>query len=74
MTAVNVFGLAGTFLVQWWMGLIVGSFPANPQGPYPPQAYSAAFAFTAAGTLATLLWYLPLVRGDEAHRLVESPG
>ncbi len=63
VTAVNVFGIGGTFLLQWWMGLIIGAFPADRLGHYPPQAYSAAFAFTAAGTLVALLWYLPLARG-----------
>jgi nitrate/nitrite transporter NarK len=62
VTAVNVFGLSGTFLLQWVMGLIIGTFPADGLGHYPPQAYSAAFGFTAAGTLAMLLWYLPLTR------------
>ncbi len=73
VTAVNVFGLAGTFLLQWGMGLIVGAFPADVQGHYPPQAYSVAFAFTAVGTLLTLLWYLPMARGNDAHRPDANP-
>ena len=62
VTAANLFGISGTFLLQWWMGLIIGSFPANAAGHYPPQAYSAALLFTATGTLLTLIWYLPLAR------------
>jgi hypothetical protein len=67
VTAVNVFGLSGTFVLQWVMGVVVGAFPADGQGHYPPQAYSLAFAITALGTLLTLLWYLPMMRTNELH-------
>jgi MFS family permease len=67
VTAVNVFGLSGTFVLQWVMGVVVGAFPADGQGHYPPQAYSVAFALTALGTLLTLLWYLPMMRTNELH-------
>jgi MFS family permease len=62
VTAINLFAIGGTFLLQWWMGLIVGLFPADASGAYPPQAYSAALTFTGVGTLLTLLWYLPMLR------------
>jgi MFS family permease len=62
VTAINVFAIGGTFLLQWWMGLIVGLFPADAAGAYPPQAYSTALLFTGVGTLLTLLWYLPMLR------------
>ncbi len=62
VTAVNLFGIGGTFLLQWWLGLIIGSFPANAVGQYPPQAYTTALLITATGTLLALIWYLPLVR------------
>jgi hypothetical protein len=65
VTAVNLFGIGGAFLLQWWMGLIVGAFPADAAGHYPPQAYTAAFLFTAAGTLATLALYAPLARRSD---------
>jgi nitrate/nitrite transporter NarK len=65
-TAVNVFAIGGTFLLQWWMGLIIGAFPVDAAGHYPPAAYSAALATTAAGTLAALLFYLPLRRAGAA--------
>ncbi|CAA9555677.1 MAG: Uncharacterized MFS-type transporter, partial [uncultured Thermomicrobiales bacterium] len=57
VAAVNFFGIAGAFLLQWWMGLIIQRFPPDEAGRYPPAAYSAAFLFTATGTIATLLWY-----------------
>jgi predicted MFS family arabinose efflux permease len=61
VTAVNFFSIGGTFLLQWWMGLIINTFPATA-GHYPPAAYTAALLFTAIGTTLALLWYLPLVR------------
>jgi predicted MFS family arabinose efflux permease len=67
VTAVNVFGLTGTFVLQWLMGVVVGGFPTDAHGHYPPQAYSLAFAITALGTLVTLLWYLPMMRTNELH-------
>ena len=60
-TAVNLFAIGGTFLVQWWMGLIIGTFPAG-DGHYPPVAYSAALLFSAAFTLIMLFFYLPMRR------------
>jgi sugar phosphate permease len=62
VTAVNLFGIGGTFLLQWWLGLIVDAFPADAAGRYPPQTYTAALLFTAVGTGLALLWYLPMAR------------
>ncbi len=62
VSTVNLFGIAGVFLLQWLVGLIVDRFPANAAGHYPPQAYTAAFLVTVAGTLLALVWYLPLAR------------
>jgi predicted MFS family arabinose efflux permease len=62
VTAVNLFAIGGTFLLQWWMGLIIGAFPADAAGRYPPAAYTAMLLFTSVGTTAALLWYLPLLR------------
>lgn len=62
VTATNLFGIGGTFLLQWWMGLIIGAFPADVAGRYPPQAYTAALLMTTIGTLLALIWYVPLVR------------
>jgi MFS family permease len=62
VSAVNLFGIAGVFLLQSLIGLIVDRFPVDTAGHYPPQAYTAAFLTTTAGTLLVLIWYLPLVR------------
>lgn len=66
VTAINLFAIGGTFLLQWWMGLIIGLFPVGAAGAYPPEAYRAALLFTATGTTLSLLWYLPMLRGKEA--------
>ncbi|HEX5689783.1 MAG TPA: MFS transporter, partial [Roseiflexaceae bacterium] len=62
ITAVNMFGFAGTALLQWWMGLIINMFAPDAQGHYPVAAYSAAFAFTAVGTALVMAWYMTLPR------------
>jgi predicted MFS family arabinose efflux permease len=36
ITAVNLFAIGGTFLLQWWMGLIIGLWPVDAAGHYPP--------------------------------------
>jgi MFS family permease len=65
VTAVNLFGIGGTFLLQWWMSLIIGAFPVDAAGHYPPLAYTAALLVTGVGTGAALVWYLPLARQRE---------
>ena len=62
VTAVNFFGIGGSFCIQWWLGLIIKPFGADAAGHYPPQAYTVAFLCAASGTLLALLWYLPLAR------------
>jgi hypothetical protein len=62
VTAINLFAIGGTFLLQWWMGLIIALFPTDAAGAYPPQAYRAALIVMGVGTLVTLIWYLPMLR------------
>ncbi|MCA9969672.1 MAG: MFS transporter [Anaerolineales bacterium] len=66
VTAVNLFGIGGTFVLQWWLGILIGAFPPDAAGHYPPRAYTAALAFTAVGGLLSLLWYLPLAAREAA--------
>jgi MFS family permease len=63
VTAANVFGIGGTFLLQWIVGLIIGGFPQDAAGRYPPEAHVTAIVVVAAGSLLALLVYLPLARG-----------
>jgi nitrate/nitrite transporter NarK len=60
-TTANMFGIGGTFLLQWLMGVIVSQFP-RVDGHYPPEAYSLAFGWLAGLTLVALAWYADFVR------------
>ena len=62
ITAVNLFGIGGSALLQWWLGLIVNVFPQTAQGATVALAYTTIFAVTGMLCLATLLFYLPLAR------------
>ncbi len=66
VTAVNVFAIGGTFVLQWWMGLVIGLFPTDAAGHYPPMAYSVTLVLTAAGALIALIWYRPLAKKSTA--------
>ena len=66
ITAVNLFGIGGSALLQWGLGLLIEGVAESQSGPYPPEAYSAAFFFTAALSFAALLFYMPLLRGAKA--------
>ncbi len=72
VTAVNLFGFAGTALIQWWMGVIVGAWPRNALGQYPPMAYTTAFAAVALATALALAWYVPLALARPSY-IAEPP-
>ena len=59
-TAVNLFGIGGTFLIQWIMGLLIAAYVQTGAGHYPPAAYTTAFLFTGIGSALALVWYWPL--------------
>ena len=69
VTAVNVFAIGGTFVLQWWMGLVIGLFPTDAAGAYPAAAYSVALILTATGALLALLWYRPLAKISTASEI-----
>jgi MFS family permease len=62
LTAVNIFAIGGTFIIQWVMGLVINTYTPDGFGRYPPEAHSAALVFTAVGTLLALIWYLPMLK------------
>ncbi|MEM8863263.1 MAG: MFS transporter, partial [Chloroflexota bacterium] len=64
ITAINLFGFAGTFLLQWLMGVIIGSFTADTLGAYPPSAYMTVLMVTAVCNAIAVYRYLPLSRQD----------
>jgi MFS family permease len=57
VTTVNMFGLGGTALVQWSLGLLIESFGQDAAGRYPPTAYALAFGLTALLCVVALGWY-----------------
>jgi len=65
VTAINLFGFGGVALLQWGLGILIGTFSQNATGAYAPEAYRAAFLVTALLGLASLLFYLPLLRSSE---------
>ncbi len=68
VTAVNLFGIGGSALLQWGLGLLIEAVAGTQSGPFPPAAYRAAFTFTGALSCAALLFYLPLVSQSEPEQ------
>ncbi|MEM7335248.1 MAG: MFS transporter [Chloroflexota bacterium] len=66
ITAVNLFGFGGTFLIQWLMGVVIGWFVVVETTRYPPTAYTTVLLITAVCNVAALIYYFPLVRRDRA--------
>lgn len=64
-TFTNMFGIGGTFVLQWVIGLIVGAFSSNPL-ILEPFGFTLAFGALTFGTFATLLLYLPVARTFKA--------
>lgn len=60
-TTANMFGIGGTFVLQWLIGVVVSAFPRS-QGHYPPEAYSLAFGSLALCTVIALVWYVGMTR------------
>jgi MFS family permease len=59
VSALNMLGVGGIFVLQALFGAVVGSFPMDAARQYPPAAYSLAFLVLGVGTLAALIFYLP---------------
>lgn len=62
ITANNLFGFLGTFLVQWLMGVVIGTFVANAAGQYPPIAYTTVLLITALCNILVLIRFYPLTK------------
>ena len=65
VTAVNFFGIGGSALLQWWLGLLIARFPLTASGTYPVEAYQAAFVLSAALNIVALLMYLPMLKPQQ---------
>ena len=62
ISALNLFGFAGTFILQWVMGIVIGSFGANGVGQYPPAAYTTVLLIVAVTNAIGLAFYYPIIR------------
>ncbi len=62
VTGVNLFGMSGVAILQWVMGVIIGTFARDAAGHYPLSAYVAAFGLTIVGGTVMLALYAPLAR------------
>jgi MFS family permease len=62
VTAVNIFGIGGSALVQWGLGALIGGFPQDAAGAHVPAAYRIAFLVTAGLCVLAMVAYLPLLR------------
>lgn len=71
VTAVNTFGIGGVFALQWFIGVVVGWFPQDAGGHYPPEAYMLALSITAVGTALGLGWYI--IGGSRAATVPVQP-
>ncbi|MEX2408949.1 MAG: MFS transporter, partial [Rhodovibrionaceae bacterium] len=66
-TANTLLVFAGTFLIQFAMGVIIDQWPRDAAGAYPTAAYQTAFGLVLAGLLLSLFWmYRPGADKDEA--------
>ena len=75
VTGVNLFGMGGVAVLQWSMGVVIGSFARDAGGHYPLVAYVAAFGMTIVGGLVVLARYAPLARQAQPaapRRVVEA--
>jgi len=74
VTAVNLFGIGGSFVLQWCFGMVVEQFLADAYGRYPMMAYSAALGLLALGTALALMWYVGGRRAELRHSASQVSG
>ncbi|WP_167855910.1 MFS transporter [Natronospirillum operosum] len=56
-TALNLAMFVTIFLLQWLLGVVIGLWPAQPDGSYPILAYQVSFGLCAAAQILALLWF-----------------
>lgn len=61
-TALNVFGFAGAWVLQWVMGSVIQYFGRTPAGAYQSIGYQWAFSIPLSIAVIGLLLYLPIHR------------
>jgi len=61
-TALNVFGFAGAWMLQWVMGVVIQYFGRTPTGAYQSIGYQWAFSIPLNIAVVGLLLYWPIHR------------
>lgn len=56
-TAANLGIFLTAFAAQWLIGAVIGAFPPDAAGHYPPQAYRVAFGLFLVAQIAALVWF-----------------
>ena len=65
----NLLHLAGAWLIQASMGLIIGEWPADTYGHYPLLAYRVAFAVPIVLQIIGLIWFArPFAGAKTTHQ------
>ncbi|MGE5547433.1 MAG: MFS transporter [Solirubrobacterales bacterium] len=58
-TSVNLCIFAAAFTTQWGLGAIIGLWPKQAAGGWPPEAFMVAFAVPVVLQAAAFLWFMP---------------
>lgn len=69
-SVLNLLHLAGAWLIQASMGLIIGEWSANSGGHYPLLAYRVAFAVPIVLQIIGLIWFARPFRGARAKHIL----
>lgn len=66
--ALNLLHIGGAFAIQAGLGLVIGSWPLDAAGHYPPRAYAVAILVNLLPQVVAILWFLaePLLRAGAA--------
>jgi predicted MFS family arabinose efflux permease len=67
-TSLNCMMFAGSFAIQWGVGVIINLYPLSSDLHYPAEAHRTALLVTLGIQLAALLWYLVCRKTMDPHQ------
>ncbi len=62
VTALNIFGIGGSALVQWGLGILIGTFALAASGDHPIIAYRTLFVVTGGLCVIAVIGYWPMLK------------